>query len=144
MIKKRYSAAYYKANREKILARMRAYRAANPEKARAQNCANYRAYYKANAKKINAKTLAWRAANPEKPAAYSRAYYKANREKACAAALARYKAKREKILAARRALRVRKRKEALDIMNGDQFFDTIVQLNLLKKYQNECRDNDPK
>ena len=60
--KSTYKREYYLKNKGKIAAKNRAYRAANPEKIREQQSANYRA-------------------NREKRAAYSRVYNEANREK---------------------------------------------------------------
>jgi hypothetical protein len=86
-----YQAAYYAANREKVLARRRAaYRAANREKVqernRAYRAANRekvrerdRAYRAANREKVKARHAAWRAANREKMRAYNRAAYEKRR-----------------------------------------------------------------
>ena len=73
--KRARSAAYYAANREKIIAYKAAYRAANREKEIAYDARYYAAnrkkilayraaYHAANRKKINAKKAAFRAANP--------------------------------------------------------------------------------
>jgi hypothetical protein len=77
-------AAYYAANREKVRACKAAYRAANREKERARNAA----YYAANQEKVRACNAAWAAANREKERARKAAWRAANREKvlACNAA----------------------------------------------------------
>jgi 5-methylcytosine-specific restriction endonuclease McrA len=62
-------------------ARKRAWRAANPEKAAAQQAARYLV----NREKILARNAAWKAKNPDKAADCSAAWYRANREKTQAA-----------------------------------------------------------
>jgi len=54
--------AYHAANREKVNGQMKAYHAANPEKRMAKD----KAYRAANPEKLKAKDKAYRAANPEK------------------------------------------------------------------------------
>jgi hypothetical protein len=68
--------AYYRANREEVLAKCRAYRAANPEKIKARDVA-YRA---ANAEAVRAGKAEYRAANVDKIRARDAAYYVNNRE----------------------------------------------------------------
>ena len=75
-----YQRAYRQANPEKARARQRAWRQANLEKARASE----RAYRQANPEKMLARQRAYRQANPEKMLARQRAYRKAHSEENCA------------------------------------------------------------
>jgi hypothetical protein len=77
--------------REKKAAYQRAYRAANPEKVRAQQAA----HYAVNARAILEKHAAYRAANREKAREADRRYYEANREARAAYARAYNKANPE-------------------------------------------------
>jgi hypothetical protein len=75
-----YQAVHYQANREKEVARVKAYREANRGKAAA--CA--KAYHAANREKVVARKKAYREANREKLAAYGKAWREANRGKEAA------------------------------------------------------------
>jgi len=79
--KREYQRQYYKANREKVLARQARYKALNPEKVAAQQRASQRRYYKANVKKALEYNRRWRKANPEKQAAMDRRNRKAHAER---------------------------------------------------------------
>jgi hypothetical protein len=79
---------YYLANREKMLAAARAWRAANPEKANAAR----RKWHAANRERDTATSRAWQAANREKARAACRKWYANNRETAAAAARERQRA----------------------------------------------------
>lgn len=90
-----YQAAYYVANREKLLAYAAAYRAANREKRRAYGAAwrkanpekvkaGQAAYRAANRGKRNATVAAWVKANPDKSRGIKAKWAKANPEKRCA------------------------------------------------------------
>lgn len=68
---------YYARNREKILARQKVWRKANPEKTREYR----RAYYARNPEKVKEIVRAWQKENPDKVREAGRAHYARNREK---------------------------------------------------------------
>lgn len=70
--------AYYAANKEKMQAKMRAWRKANPERSREFNRKSYHAHKDDEA--FKAKRRAYYQANKEKFLARSRAYYQAHRD----------------------------------------------------------------
>ena len=78
---KTYNKAYYKANRQKILAQKKVhhkvYYQANKKRINARN----KAYRKANLEKAKICGKAWRKANPEYSKAYNKAYYQIHKEK---------------------------------------------------------------
>lgn len=75
--KREYRREYYARNREKILARQKVWRKANPEKPREYR----RAYYARNPEKVKEIVRAWQKENPDKVREAGRAYYARNREK---------------------------------------------------------------
>ena len=75
--KREASREYYARNREKILARQKVWRKANPEKTREYR----RAYYARNPEKVKEIVRAWQKENPDKVREAGRAYYARNREK---------------------------------------------------------------
>ena len=94
--------ARYLVNREKVLARTKAYKAANLEKQRAYHLANRekvlartKAYYAANREKIRASQTAYHEANQEKRKVADKAYHAANREKRLADMAARRAARKQ-------------------------------------------------
>lgn len=108
--------AYYVANREKILAKAKARREADPEGAAAYHHAHYmkrrdeaiayqKAYYRANRDEILAQHRAAYAANRTEKAAKQRAYYAANREAVLATQKKYRETHREQINAARKKYR---------------------------------------
>jgi 5-methylcytosine-specific restriction endonuclease McrA len=98
--KSSYDRENYLRYRESILARLRVYRAENPEIVKAQWKAHYdrnkearnarsRAYHAANRERLNARSRQYQSENREALNAYKREYLKANKE--IAASLARRK-----------------------------------------------------
>jgi len=81
-----------KKNKERVLAGNARWRAANPEKVKAQKAADYarhkerrraanEAWSRANPEKVKEQGAAWRAANPDKVKAIQARHYEANKEK---------------------------------------------------------------
>ena len=102
--------ASYEANKEKILARQKAYHEENKEKISARQKAYHeankeksKAYREANKEKKKAYNKAYREANKEKLKARDKARYEANKEKGKASRKAYYEANKEKILASKKA-----------------------------------------
>lgn len=87
-----YQAAYYRANREQVLAAHAAYRQAHREQLRAANAA----YARANPEKVRESKAAYRRANEEKERASNAARYQASKELCKARAIAWVAANPEK------------------------------------------------
>lgn len=83
------SRAYQKANAEARDARVKAWRAANPERAAASDRARSKRYSEKNREALRERNRSWREANPEKADAAVRAWRAANPEKMRALAKAR-------------------------------------------------------
>lgn len=86
--KREYDKAYYKANKEKILARCKEYREANKDNIhlyQKQYCIKHKAcrsdYYKANKEKLQAQMKVYKEINKDKLKAQRKVFHEANREK---------------------------------------------------------------
>lgn len=97
-----YKDAHYQKNKESILKQCAAYKAADPDLARARVAA----WRKANSKKAYAAAQAWKLANADRARAVYESYYQLHRDEIRAASAAWVKANPEQASASRRAWRI--------------------------------------
>ena len=117
--KKAYDKAYFKANKDKILAQNKAWYEANKNEKKA--------YYEANKDKIKARKKAYFKANKDKILAQQKEYYEASKDKILARSKAYNEANKDKILA--------QQKEYYEANSAYYIEKAIFRQNLLNKLQ---------